>query len=71
LPELKLPLLLAVGGEDPVYFAQAEAMRDRLQQAELLIIPAAGHLAHLENLPAFATGLRSFLHRHGLADSTV
>ncbi len=66
LPELRLPVLLVAGAEDPAYVALAEAMRDRLPSADLLIVPNAGHMAHLENLSAFVQGLRRFLQAHGL-----
>ncbi|MGA2053243.1 MAG: alpha/beta fold hydrolase, partial [Opitutales bacterium] len=66
LPELRLPVLLAAGADDPAYIALAQAMRARLPSAEFLLVPDAGHLAHLENLRAFADGLRDFLRRHGL-----
>jgi 2-succinyl-5-enolpyruvyl-6-hydroxy-3-cyclohexene-1-carboxylate synthase/2-succinyl-6-hydroxy-2,4-cyclohexadiene-1-carboxylate synthase len=67
LPELRLPVLLVAGAEDPAYVALAKAMRDQLPSADLLIVPNAGHMAHLENLPAFVQGLRRFLQAHGLA----
>jgi pimeloyl-ACP methyl ester carboxylesterase len=67
LASLPLPVLLAAGAEDPLYVQRAQAMQARLPRAELLIVENAGHLAHLENLPAFAAGLRDFLTRHGLA----
>jgi 2-succinyl-5-enolpyruvyl-6-hydroxy-3-cyclohexene-1-carboxylate synthase/2-succinyl-6-hydroxy-2,4-cyclohexadiene-1-carboxylate synthase len=66
LPELRLPVLIVAGAEDPAYIAHAQAMRQRLPSAEFLLVPGAGHLAHLENLPAFAAGLRDFFRRYGL-----
>jgi pimeloyl-ACP methyl ester carboxylesterase len=61
LPELRLPTLLVAGVQDQVYAAMAEKIRARCPRAEVLLVPAAGHMAHLENLPAFAAGLRNFL----------
>ncbi len=63
LPWLRLPVLLVAGAEDPVYVAHAHAMQKQMPAAEVLIVPGAGHLAHLENLPAFAAGFGSFLSR--------
>jgi len=71
LRDLRPPVLLVAGAEDPAYIAIAEAMREKLPSAELLIVPNAGHMAHLENLPAFVPGLRRFLQAHGLASSKV
>jgi 2-succinyl-6-hydroxy-2,4-cyclohexadiene-1-carboxylate synthase len=66
LGELRLPVMICAGAEDEKYAAQAKKMAEACASAELLIVPAAGHMAHLENLPAFATGLRSFVARHRL-----
>jgi len=59
--ELRLPVLLCAGAEDEKYVEAAKAMQAHCPQAELFLVPAAGHLAHLENREAFATGLRQFL----------
>jgi 2-succinyl-6-hydroxy-2,4-cyclohexadiene-1-carboxylate synthase len=63
LPQLSVPVLLAAGAEDSKYLALAETLCARLPVAELMSVPNAGHLAHLENLPAFASGLHAFLAR--------
>jgi pimeloyl-ACP methyl ester carboxylesterase len=60
---LRLPVLLVSGANDPAYAAHAHAMQKLMPAAEVLIVPKAGHLAHLENLPAFAAGFGSFLSR--------
>jgi 2-succinyl-6-hydroxy-2,4-cyclohexadiene-1-carboxylate synthase len=64
LPELRLPVFLVAGAQDPAYLAFAESMRGHLPHAEVFPVPEAGHMAHLENLPAFAAGLRDFLRRN-------
>jgi 2-succinyl-6-hydroxy-2,4-cyclohexadiene-1-carboxylate synthase len=71
LPELRLPVLLVAGAQDPAYLALAESMRDCLPNAEFFPVPEAGHMAHLENLPAFADGLRNFLRRNQLWPSEI
>lgn len=48
LPELDLPVTLIAGERDEKFRAIAERMRERLPQAELAIVPGAGHAAQLE-----------------------
>jgi 2-succinyl-6-hydroxy-2,4-cyclohexadiene-1-carboxylate synthase len=48
LPELDLPVTLIVGERDEKFRAIAERMRERLPNAELTIVPGAGHAAQLE-----------------------
>ncbi|HTB63993.1 MAG TPA: 2-succinyl-6-hydroxy-2,4-cyclohexadiene-1-carboxylate synthase [Opitutales bacterium] len=67
LQELRLPVLLCVGAEDEKYTALAKQMQAQITGAELLIIPHAGHMAHLENRDTFTAGLRSFLKAKQLA----
>jgi 2-succinyl-6-hydroxy-2,4-cyclohexadiene-1-carboxylate synthase len=64
LGELPMPVLICAGAEDEKYVGLARKMTAACPQAELLIVPAAGHMAHLENLSAFAAGLRAFLSKH-------
>jgi 2-succinyl-6-hydroxy-2,4-cyclohexadiene-1-carboxylate synthase len=61
LSKLTMPVLLCAGAEDDKYRAIATAMQARIPHAEQFIVPAAGHLAHLENRAAFAEALRAFL----------
>ncbi len=64
LGELQLPVLICAGAEDEKYCMLAKKIAASCPAAELLIVPMAGHMAHLENLPAFAAGLRAFLTKH-------
>lgn len=64
LGELRLPVLLCAGAEDEKYAALAKRMLAEIIGAELLLVPKAGHLAHLENREAFVEGLRGFLRGH-------
>jgi 2-succinyl-6-hydroxy-2,4-cyclohexadiene-1-carboxylate synthase len=64
LGELRLPVLLCAGAEDEKYAALAKRMQADITGAELLLVPKAGHLAHLENREAFVAGLRKFLRGH-------
>jgi 2-succinyl-6-hydroxy-2,4-cyclohexadiene-1-carboxylate synthase len=70
LGELRLPVLICAGAEDEKYTALGKEMTAACAAAELLVVPGAGHMAHLENLPAFAAGLRLFLSQHGRRDKT-
>jgi len=70
LAELSLPVLLCAGMEDEKYVEFAQAMHARILQSKILLIPEAGHLAHLENLPAFVAGLREFLQQNGLPSAS-
>lgn len=62
---LPQPLLILVGEHDlPVIRRHAEAWRARQPQAELHVIPAAGHCANMDNPQAFNGVLSRFLEMH-------
>jgi 3-oxoadipate enol-lactonase len=62
LPEISVPVLVAVGAEDEVTpIAESEAMHARLPDSRLVQIPGAGHLACLENPSEFNAAVASFL----------
>jgi pimeloyl-ACP methyl ester carboxylesterase len=62
LASIDVPCLVAVGERDAITpVAEAKAMVERLPDAELAVIPAAGHLAPLEEPGAFNAALRHFL----------
>lgn len=63
LPQVRIPVLLAVGEEDTRFRAVAEDLAARLPRAEIQQVPRAGHAAHLENPGAFLAGARDFLRR--------
>ena len=48
LGELPMPVLLLVGERDHKFLATAEQMAQRIPSARLVVIPGAGHAAHLE-----------------------
>lgn len=58
---LDLPTLLIAGELDTAYGAIARRMRAHLPGAQALILPGAGHNAHLEQPQAFAAALLDFL----------
>ncbi len=64
LAEVAVPVQLIVGADDKLTPpALSESMADALPDAELAIIPQAGHLSNLERPAAFNTALRRFLER--------
>ncbi len=64
LEELKLPVLIINGVEDPYAPPErARALRDGITGAELVIVEGAGHYVPWERRGAFETALRQFLVR--------
>jgi 2-succinyl-6-hydroxy-2,4-cyclohexadiene-1-carboxylate synthase len=63
LGEIRAPVLLVAGAQDERFVAHAERMAALLPQAEVEIIPGAGHTAHLEQPDAFAPVLKAWLRR--------
>lgn len=67
LPELAMPMLLVVGARDHKFTAIAHRMAASAgPNAEVVVIPDAGHAAHLERPDAFVATLRRWLSEHGL-----
>jgi 2-succinyl-6-hydroxy-2,4-cyclohexadiene-1-carboxylate synthase len=58
LPQLAIGVTLVVGERDEKFLSVAEAMLARLPNAELVIVPKAGHAAQLENPAAVAEAMR-------------
>jgi 2-succinyl-6-hydroxy-2,4-cyclohexadiene-1-carboxylate synthase len=56
-----MPVLLIVGERDTKYVAIAERMHSLLPDAQLAIIPNAGHTVHLEQPTAFGAAVAEFL----------
>ncbi|MEZ5924038.1 MAG: alpha/beta fold hydrolase [Hyphomicrobiaceae bacterium] len=65
LPQIACPVLAMAGADDaetpPAY---AEAIAGMAARGEVCIVPAAGHLANLENSAAVNESLADFLARH-------
>ena len=62
LPGLDVPTLILHGAEDQlVPLAKAEAMAAAMPQAQLVVVPNAGHLPNLENPEFFNDAAREFL----------
>jgi 2-succinyl-6-hydroxy-2,4-cyclohexadiene-1-carboxylate synthase len=63
LPDLRPPTLLLVGALDETYAARGRDMNRRMPNAELVVIPDAGHAVHLERPGAFQDTVLRFLAR--------
>ncbi|HCA82114.1 MAG TPA: alpha/beta hydrolase [Bacteroidetes bacterium] len=64
LPRIKVPTLLLVGEHDALTPpAASEALQRQIPNAELHVIPAAGHMSNLENPGEFNRHLIDFLNR--------
>ncbi|WP_287372257.1 alpha/beta fold hydrolase [Oceanithermus sp.] len=64
LGEIEVPTLVLVGEDDALTPpADARAMAAAIPDAELLILPGAGHMANLESPEAFNTALLGFLEK--------
>jgi 2-succinyl-6-hydroxy-2,4-cyclohexadiene-1-carboxylate synthase len=62
LGELAVPVLVVAGERDAKFRALAERLAEGIPDAELAIVPDAGHAAHLERPEDFLTIVRAFLH---------
>jgi 3-oxoadipate enol-lactonase len=64
LSEIEVPTLVLVGEDDALTPpADARAIAAAIPDAELLILPGAGHMANLESPEAFNTALLGFLEK--------
>ena len=60
LPGVRAPTLLVTGAEDTRFGEAARELASLLPNARHVVLPEAGHAAHLENPRAFAQALRAF-----------
>jgi len=63
LRRVNVPVLLVAGALDERFVAVAHELAGSLPQAEVCVIPDAGHAAHLEQPEAFVRVVREFLRR--------
>lgn len=62
LEKIQCPTLILVGEEDELTpVALAENMKQKIQDAELVVIPKAGHLSNIEQPQAFNRAVKKFL----------
>lgn len=66
LPSIPVPTLIIVGDSDAIIpVATAQAMRKSIPHAQLVVIPAAGHLTTMEQPQAVNDALRRFVDSAG------
>ena len=63
LPEIQLPVLLTGGEHDEAAPDTLLTFRDALPLGEMLVLPRAAHLHHLEQPDLFLAAVRAFLRR--------
>jgi 3-oxoadipate enol-lactonase len=64
LPGIECPAMVICGAEDSVTpLVEAEGMCSAIPGAQLVIVPAAGHLSNLENPLAFSAAIDEFARR--------
>ncbi|MEO7555380.1 MAG: alpha/beta fold hydrolase [Acidimicrobiales bacterium] len=65
--DLTIPVLVVAGALDAKFSAEAIRLAQAIgANAEVALVPGAGHAAHLENPDTFLAILRAWLHAHGL-----
>jgi pimeloyl-ACP methyl ester carboxylesterase len=64
LADISVPVLIIHGEVDQIIpVSEAEAMRDAISDARLVVLPGAGHLPNLEQTDAFNEAIWEFLQR--------
>jgi pimeloyl-ACP methyl ester carboxylesterase len=64
LPQFEIPTLVIVGEHDAISpAAEMTSIANRIPNAELQVIPGAGHMAPLETPAAVNTAIEAFLNR--------
>jgi 2-succinyl-6-hydroxy-2,4-cyclohexadiene-1-carboxylate synthase len=61
LPRIDVPALVVAGAQDAPYVAFARRLAGAIPQAEVAVVPEAGHAVHLERPAAFAALLADHL----------
>ena len=62
LAEIDVPTLIIHGADDQIVpLAEAEAMRDAIPGAKMVLIPEAGHVVNLEQIDVFNDAVTDFL----------
>ncbi|MGE3910358.1 MAG: alpha/beta fold hydrolase [Chloroflexota bacterium] len=68
LADISVPVLLTKGDQSPrLLQAVLEALSRRLNRAEVVSVPGAGHLPHVSHPEAYAALMRSFISRASVA----
>lgn len=63
--DLRSPVLIVNGGEDPVHIAAGDALAERLPHVTTMVIEGAGHACHFEDPAAYDRAVIDFLRDNG------
>ena len=63
LPTIDVPTLVIVGEHDAPFVGASRYMAERIPNAELVVVPDAGHAPNISQPAAFMRALRTFLSR--------
>jgi pimeloyl-ACP methyl ester carboxylesterase len=63
LPKIRVPTLILVGEQDEPFRKASDVMTAKIEGAEQVVIPDAGHVANLDQPEAFNQALLGFLKR--------
>lgn len=61
LPDIKVPALVLVGGDDEPFLAATEYMARKIAGSEKVVIPGAGHAANIDQPERFNQAVLAFL----------
>ncbi len=61
LPQIKIPSLVVVGGEDKPFIGPSEYMAAKIPGAQLIVIPHAGHAANIDQPKHFNDAILGFV----------
>lgn len=60
-PDIKVPSLIVVGGDDKPFLAASDYMAAKIPGAQKVVIPAAGHAVNIDQPKAFVDAVVPFL----------
>jgi pimeloyl-ACP methyl ester carboxylesterase len=66
LPTIKVPTIVVVGAQDEPFLVATDYMAAKIEGADKLIIPEAGHAANMDQPAVFNDGILTFLRKHQL-----
>lgn len=61
LPDIKVPSLVLVGGDDKPFLAASEYMAQKIPDCKKVVVPDAGHAANIDQPEAFNEAVLGFL----------
>ena len=61
LADIEVPALVIIGEDDEMFMPGSLYMAEKLPNADLVVIPGAGHAPNMTHAAQFDAALRSFL----------